>query len=388
MKYLTLVWASLWRRKARTVLTLLSILVAFLLFGLLDTVRTTFVNAGQTAAGRDRLVVLSKMGFGRALPYSLLARLEAVPGIAGVDYASYVAGTYQDPKNTVVVEAHPKSFYDIYPEVQVAPQELAALRRTRTGVLVGEGYAKKYGWKAGDKIPLQTQQARKDGSTVWTFDAVGILRFSDPNMKVYEDMLFGNWEYVEESRQKDNGTVAYYSLKVTNVADVDRVAKQIDAMTANSAHETKTQSENAWATGLFQQFGDIGLVVTSIMSAVFFTLVLLTGHTMAHAVHERIPELAVLKTLGFSGSRILGLVLSEAVVLLVCGAVIGLGVAMIGILLMRAANVFPIPILPIGSEVWMRGLALATVVGLLIGAFPAVRGMRLRIVDGLRGLEK
>jgi putative ABC transport system permease protein len=388
MKYLTLVWASLWRRKARTILTLLSVLVAFLLFGLLDTVRTTFVNAGQTAAGRDRLVVLSRTGLGKALPYSLLARLEGVPGVAGVDYASYVAGTYQDPKNTIVVEAHADSFYDIYPEVEVAPEALAALRRTRTGVLVGEGYANKYGWKPGDKIPLQTQQARKDGSTVWTFDAVGILRFSDPNMKVYEEMLFGNWAYVEESRQKDSGTVAWYSVKVANVADVDRVARQIDALTANSAHETKTQTENAFASGLFQQFGDIGLVVTSIMGAVFFTLVLLTGHTMANAVQERIPELAVLKTLGFSGSSILGLVLSEAVVLLLCGAVVGLGVAVIAILVMRAANVSPIPILPIGPEVWMRGLLLATLVGLLIGAFPAVQAMRLPIVDGLRGLEK
>ena len=209
MKHLYLVWASLWRRKARTVLTLLSVLVAFLLFGLLDAVRVTFVNAGQTVFGRDRLVVFPKMGYGRPLPYSLLARIEAVPGVAAVDYASYVVGTYQDPKNTVIVEAHPESFFDVYPEVQVAAHELSALRRTRTGVLVGEGYAKKYGWKAGDKIPLQTQQGRKDGSTAWTFDAVGILRFSDPNMNVYEEQLFGNWEYEEEWRQKDNGTVAY-----------------------------------------------------------------------------------------------------------------------------------------------------------------------------------
>lgn len=383
-----LVWASLWRRKARTVLTVLSILVAFLLFGLLDTVRTTFVNAGQSTAGRGRLVVMPKMGFGRPLPYSLLARIEAVPGVVAVDYASYVFGTFRDPKNTIIVEAHPASFYGIYPEARVAPQELLALRRVRTGVLVGAGYAKKYGWKAGDKIPLQTQQARKDGAAVWTFDAVGILHFSDPNMKVYEEMLFGNWEYVEESRQKDNGTVAYYLVKVGNVADVEHVVRQIDALTANSAHETKTQRENVWAAGFFQQFGDLGLVATSIMSAVFFTLVLLTGHTMAHAVHERIPEFAVLKTVGFSGSRILGLVLSEAVVLLLGGAVVGLGIAMLGVRAMQWANVFPIPILPIGSEVWMRGLLLAAVIGLLIGVLPALRGMRVRIVDALRGPEK
>ncbi len=388
MKHLHLVWASLGRRRARTVLTLLSVLVAFLLFGLLDTVRVTFVNAGQTLAGRDRLIVIPKMGFGRALPYSLVARLEAVPGVAAVDYASYVVGTYQDPKNSVVVEAHPESFYDVYPDVRVAPAELEALRRTRTGVLVGEGYAKKYGWKVGDRIPLQTEQARKDGSTAWTFEAVGILRFADPHMRVYEEQLFGNWAYLDESRQEDAGTVAYFAVKVTNSADKERVAKQIDALTANSGHETRTQSENAFAAGFFQQFGDIGLLVTSIMSAVFFTLVLLTGHTMAHALQERIPELAVLKTVGFSGARILVLVLSEAVALLVCGAIIGLAIAMLAILVMRSANVFPIPILPIGSEVWTRGLLVAVAIGLLIGVLPALRGMRLRIADALRGLEK
>ena len=387
MKYLHLICATLFRHKARTVLTLLSVLVAFLLFGLLDTVRSSFTNAGQTAAGRDRIVVTPKTGMGsKPLPYSLLAKIKEVPGVAAVDYASYVFGTYQDPKNSIIVEAHPDSFWDIYvPEVQIAPEQLVAVRHTRTGVLAGETLAKKYGLKVGDKMPLKTQQPQKDGSTVWTFDVVGILRFTNPNMKVYEDMLFGNWDYVEEARQADTGTVTYYSVKVSNSSELDRVARDIDALTANSDHETKSQSENAWASAMFQQFGDLGPIVTSIMGAVFFTLLLLTGHTMARAVHERIPEIAVLKTIGFTGRRILGLVLCESVALVLLGGVIGLAAATVAVIGVRSTEVLPIRILPVGPQIWTRGLAIATAIGLLVGVLPALRGMRLRIVDALSG---
>lgn len=385
MKYLPLIWAALLRRKVRTLLTLLSVLVAFLLFGLLDTVGATFANAGQTGPGRDRIVVAPKTGMGsKTLPLSLLNRIKELPGVAGVDYASYVSGTYQDPKNTIIVEAHPDSFWGIYaPELQIAPEHLNAVRSIRTGVLAGAALAKKYGLKVGDKIPLQSRQVRKDGSTVWTFDIVGILRFTDPNMKVYEEMLFGNWDYLEEARQADRGTVVYYSVKVANVSDVDRVARQIDALTANSAIETKSQSENAWASAMFQQFGDMGLIVTSIMGAVLFTLLLLTGHTMTQAIHERIPEIAVLKTLGFTGRKILALVLCESVTLVFLGAVTGLAAAMVAVLVVHAAEVIPIRILPVGSATWMRGLLLAAAIGLVVGALPAIRGMRLRIVDAL-----
>jgi putative ABC transport system permease protein len=384
MKYLHLIWASLFRRKARTILTLLSVCVAFLLFGLLDTVASTFANAGQSSPGRSRLLVTPKTGMmAKQLPYSLLSQIKEISGVVGVDYASAVIGTYQDPKNVIIVEAHPDSFYDLYPEVEVAPAQLAALRRTRTGVLAGETVAKKHGWKVRDKIPLETEQPRKDGSNVWTFDVVGTLRYTDPGMKVYEDNLFGNWDYVDASRASDTGTVAYYSVKVANVADVDRVAREIDTLTANSSHETKSQSENAWATAVFRQWGDIGLIVTSIMGAVLFTLLLLTGYTMTQAVHERYPELAVLKTIGFTGRRILGLVLCESAALLLLGGIIGLVLAMVAVIGVRSAEILPIRILSVGSEVWIRGLTLAAAIGLLVGALPALRGMRLRIVNAL-----
>jgi putative ABC transport system permease protein len=386
VKYLPLVWSALCRRRARTLLTLLSVSTAFFLFGVLDTVRGTFVGAGRSVAGLDRIVVTPKTGMmSKPLPYSLLSLIQEVPGAVDVEYASYVAGTYQDPKNSFVVEAHPAGFFrkSFFPEVDVAPVDLKALQSTRAGVLAGEALAKKYGLKVGQKIPLQTQQMRKDGSTVWIFDLVGILHFTDPNLKVFEEQLFGNWDYVDAARIEGAGTVAYFTVKASSISDVDRIARQIDNLTANSSYETKSQPEGQWARAEFQQFGDIGLIVTSIMGAVYFTLLLLTGHTMMHAVHERIPELAVLKTVGFTGRQVLGLVLCESLALMIFGAVLGLALGMIAVLGVRTVDVMPITILPLNAQVWMRGLTLAILIGLVVGIVPARRGMRLRIVEAL-----
>lgn len=382
MKYLHLIWAALLRRKARTVFTLLSVLIAFLLFGLLDTVRSAFAHAGQSLAGQDRVLIFSRMGFTRQLPYSLLERIRKVPGVTEVDYASYVWGRYQDYKRGIPVEAHPDTFYQLYPEVEVSPADLAALRRTRTGVLVGESLAKKLGLKAGDKIPLKSPNLRKDGSTTWTFDMVGILRWKDPSMKHYEHQMFGNWDYLEEARAADNGTVTYYSVKVANIADVDRVARTIDAFSANSDHETKSQSENSWAAAQASRFADMGLIVTSIMGAVFFTLVLVSGHTMAQAVHERVPEIAVLKTIGFSSCSIMGLVLCESVLLLLLGGVLGLAVATIAVVV-APEGILPFTLSAVNQSVWLRGLAFALAIGLVVGTQPALSGLRLRIADAL-----
>jgi putative ABC transport system permease protein len=224
--------------------------------------------------------------------------------------------------------------------------------------------AKKYGWKVGDKISLMTEQPRKDGSKVWTFDVVGTFHFTDENMKLNEVLLYGNWEYVEEARAQDAGTVTYYSVKVASPSDVDRVAGLIDTLTANSSHETKSQSENAWALAQLQQFGDLGFIVTSIMGAVFFTLLLLTGHTMMRGVHERIPELAVFKTLGFTGRKILGLVLCESVTVVLMGAFFGLVIATVAVIWVRSLEVLPVDARPsVRRGHWSFGRSIARCAG-------------------------
>lgn len=388
MRYLDLIWAGLFRRKARTILTLLSITVAFLLYGPLETVRSTFDNYGQSAAGYDRLLTLSKASPGVALlPLSLYGRIRDVPGITDVDYAYIFMGSYQGPKNSMPVETHTETFFQLYPELELSPSARAAFHRTRTGAIVGEGAAKKFNWKVGDKVPLQTAVARKDGSTVWTFDLVGIYRFTDPGMKVWENTVYINWAGFDEARQSGNGNVGWYVFKVADVKQADNVAHAVDAISANSDHETKTQSENSFSAGWISQVGDLGLIVTSIMSAVFFTLLLLTGHTITQAVDERVPEFAVLKTIGFSGHSILALVLSESILLLLLGSTLGLAIATFAVSVARTlpSGSFPIPIQPMGSAVWLRGMTMAVLIGLIVGALPAWRGLRLRIVDALSG---
>lgn len=386
MKYLHLVWAALFRRKTRTVFTLLSVLAAFLLFGLLDSVRSAFADAGNSVAGVNRLVTISKVSFTMELPKSLLPRIQAVPGIKDVAFANWFGGIYQDKKNFFPNEAVSDNFFDLYPEFVMPPEQLDAYRKTRTGAVVGESLAKKFNWKIGDRIPLEaTIFPQKDGSNTWTFDLVGIYKARDAKQRSQENILFFRWDYFDEARRFGNGNIGWYIERLADRDQADQVARAIDALSANSDHETKTQTEQAFNVAFVKQFADIGLIVGAIMVAVFFTLVLLTGNTMAQAVRERIPELAVLKTLGFSNTGVLGLVLAEAVLLILLGGVIGLGIAALVVSALQASLGSSIPMSAVGSSIWLRGLALMVAIGLLVGALPALRGMRLRIVDALAG---
>jgi len=376
----------MFRRKTRTIFTLLSVLAAFLLFGLLDSVRSAFANAGGGVAGVDRLVTVSKISFTLSLPKSLLARIEAVPGVSRVTYANWFGGIYQDPKNFFANEAVAPNFLDLYPEWRITAAERDAFRTTRTGAVVGERLAIKYHWKLGDKIPLQaTIFPQKGGSNTWAFDLVGIYHESDPKQKDQEDALFFNWDYFDEARAFGNGNVGWYTTRVADRNAAGQVAQAIDALSENSDHETKTQTEQAFNASFVSQFADVGLIVGAIMGAVFFTLVLLTGNTMAQAVRERIPELAVLKTIGFSNRSVLLLVLAESVLLIVLGGAAGLLLAGIVVSVISSSIGSMLPMIPVGAEIWLRGLGLMVLIGLIVGALPARRGMRLRIVDALAG---
>jgi putative ABC transport system permease protein len=387
MKYLDLIWAAMRRRRVRTALALLSIVVAFLLFGLLDTVRNTFSSFGQNAAGYDRLFVMSKLNPGDPLPLGLMSRIAAVPGVTRVSYGSFLEGTYQGPKNPIAVEAHQGAdYFDFYPDVEIDPAVREALRRTRTGAVAGETLAKKFHWKIGDKIPLHTLLPMKDGTNTLTLDMVGTYRFPDRSMHVFNNSLYMNWDYLDEARVSEHGTVNYYIVKALDPEEAHKVAVAIDGLEGNSEHETRTQSDNALSVQAIGQYADLGPIVTWIMGAVFFTLIFLVGHSMSRAVRERRPEFAALKTIGFTGFRLVQLVLSESVLLLLLGSVIGLAVATLAIGVVGAALelTLPIPILPVEPGVWLRGLGLAVGIGVLVGVFPAFLGTRLRIADALR----
>jgi putative ABC transport system permease protein len=385
MKYLHLIWAALFRRKARTIFTLLSVMAAFLLFGLLDSVRTAFSDAGNSVAGVDRMVTISKVSFTVSLPRSLLERVEAVPGVKEVAFANWFGGVYQDPKNFFPNEAVSENFLSVYPEFVLPAEQAQAFKNTRTGAVVGQLLADKFGWKLGDKIPLQaTIFPQKDGSNTWTFDLVGIYHAKDPKQSAQEGVLFFNWKYFDEARQFGNGRIGWCIEKLTDTNQADQVAKAIDAISANSDHETKTETENAFNRSFVSQFADIGLIVGAIMTAVFFTLILLTGNTMAQAVRERIPELAVLKTIGFSNRSVLGLVLGESVLLILLGGLVGVGIAAIIVpaLSGKVGGLLPNDV---RWQTWLAGAALMLGIGIVVGWLPALRGMRLRIVDALAG---
>ncbi|WP_374012973.1 ABC transporter permease [Pseudoxanthomonas koreensis] len=385
MKYLSLVWAQLFRSKTRTLLTLLSVVTAFLLFGMLDSVRVAFQSGGSSVDGANRLVVTSRLSITQTLPVRLEPQLRTVDGVKDVTYAMWFGGIYQDPKNFFPNFSVAPNYFDVYTNLELPPEQVRAFQDTRAGAVVGEALANKFGWKIGDTIPLQATIFPRQGSNDWPLELVGIFRSKDRTTASNEEnQLMMNWAYFDEANDYSKGIVSWYTVTLDNPDHASRVAQAIDALSANSDRETKTQTESAFQQGFLKQFADIGLIVTSIMGAVFFTLLLLTGNTMAQAVRERVPELAVLKTLGFRDGLVLALVLVESVLLVGLGGLLGLGIAraLLPVLAARAQGLLP-PTIPV--QTWLTGLVLIVVIGLVVGVLPALRAKRLKIVDALAG---
>ena len=383
MKYLHLVWAGLFRKKARTVLTLLSVIVAFLLFGLLQAVNEAF-QAGADQARADRLITNSRYSIIEMLPISYLQQIESVPGVKEVSFASWFGGSYQDrPAQFAVFPVEPERYLRTAPEIVLDDAARERWEATRDGAVVGRSLAERYGWQVGDRVTLVADiWPQRDGSNEWNFEISGI--YTSPESEQSEGAFLFQWEFFDEARQYARGTVGWFILQVDDPDQAEDVAQAVDALFANSSNETKTQTEKAFAQGFARQFGDIGLIVTAILGAVFFTILVLTGNTMAQAVRERIPELAILKTLGFSDRAVLGLVVAEALVLVLLGGLVGLGLAAAA-LGSLSAMLAGFGIHGISLSVVGTGVLLMIVLSLLVGLPPAWRAMRLRVVDALGG---
>lgn len=384
MKYLHLIWAALFRSKTRTLLTLLSVVAAFLLFGMLDAVRVAF-NSGSNVAGADRLVVSSRLSITQSLPVSLAPQIESVPGVKQVTYAMWFGGIYQDAKNFFPNFSVGPNYMAMYPEYVVAPAQLKAYEADRTGAIVGASLAKRFGWKIGDTIPLQATIFPTKGSNNWPLTLRATFEVADSKRKGEENQLMFHWKYFDEANDYLKSSVSWYMVKLDNAGMSNQVANAIDALSKNSDRETKTQTEQAFQQAFAKQFADIGLIVTAIMGAVFFTLLLLTGNTMAQAVRDRIPELAVLKTIGFTNRSVLMLVLTESILLIVLGGLLGMVLAAIIMPGVSAASngMISLPSLP--AQTWGLGVGLMVVIGIAVGVLPALRAMRLNIVDALAG---
>jgi len=381
MKFFHLVWGNLKRRKLRTSLTLLSILVAFVLFGFLCAIKQALVG-GVALAGADRLIVRHKVSIIQLLPETYQARMERIPGVAAVAHQTWFGGIYQDPKNFFMqCPVVPEQFMAMFPEFILPPEQMKAWLATRTGAVVGRNTANRFGWKIGDKIPIMSPiWLRK----TWEFDIVGI--FDGAKKGTDTTSLFFRYDYFDEARKAQNwgtGMVGWYTIRVKDPAQAAEVARRVDDEFANSPAETKTEPEGAFAQGFANQVGNIALIVAGILGAVFFTILLVTGSTMSQAVRERIGELGVLKAIGFTNGQVLGLVLAESCLLTVLGG--GLGLAVAWLLTSQGdptGGMLPLFFFPLPDL--LLGLGISVVLGLVTGILPAQQAMRLRVSDALR----
>ncbi len=376
--------ANLWRKKTRTVLTLLSIVTAFLLFGLLQAVNVLF-SAGADFIGASRLVTQARVSFTQSLPMRLLPQIESIPGVERVMWSQWFGGVWQENTQLIVQAVDPTRVRDVYPEIVMPDAQWEAFANTRTGMVAGRNLANQYGWKIGQKIPIgSTIFPQKDGSKNWTFDLVGIYDGKDEEWQRSTNGGWINFAYFDEANQFARGLAGVYIIRLSDPDRASEVAATIDRMFENSPDETKTQTEKDFNIGFFKQIGDIGLIVRWILFAVFFTLLLVVGNTIAQSVRERIPELAILKTLGFGDRAVFAFVLAEAAALCVIGGLLGLAVATpIGVGITKASGGY-LPV-AVDAKVWMMGAIAIIVLSFAVGLLPALRAKRLTIVDALAG---
>lgn len=382
MKYFRLVWAGLWRKKARTVLTMISVVIAFLLFGLLQGINQGFGTALESL-DVDRLYVSARTSMTDGMPISYLSRIRSVPGVRAVSMWAYFGGYFREAKTPIPAFAtDTTALFEVYKEIKIRPEYIEAMEKTRTGVLIGEELAKKHGWKVGDRIPIGTSiWTNKSGSNTWEFDVVGTFDASDYGAGF--PTFYLNYSYFDEARSFGTGDVHYYIVSVQDPTQADRISRDIDAMFENSTVETRTQTESALTQAALKQLGDINFIANAIVGAVLFTLLFLTANTMMQSVRERTSELAVLKTLGYSDGKVLTLVLVEALILCLFAALLGIGLAALVFespALQKLFGNFSMPYIVAGM-----GLGLAVLLAFISGFPPAWRARQLNIVDALAG---
>jgi putative ABC transport system permease protein len=380
MKFIPLVWKNVWRRKFRTAFTLLSVFVAFLLFGILMTIRGAF-GFGVQVAGLDRLVLINKVSLIIPLPISYQTQLQQVPGVELATHQTWFNGIYQDPVNFFAnIAVEPEPFMKIYPEFTLPPDQMKAWLADRQGVIVGRDLAERFGWNIGDRVPLTGTIWQPKAGQAWQFNVVGIY---DGEEGVDKTQFFFRYDYLDENRREGDGFVGWYVVKIADPDRAVELSRKFDEMFANSSAETKTTTEKGFVESFASQVGDIGAIMIAISSTVLFMFGLVAASTMAQSVRERTAELAVLKTLGFSDGGILTLVFAESLFIALLGGGLGLMVAWLFVQQGDPTNgLLPIFVLP--ARDLGVGVGLIVLMGVLAGVVPAFGAMRLRITDALR----
>jgi putative ABC transport system permease protein len=381
MKFIPLVLSNFKRHRLRTVLTIFSIAVAFILFALLGAIRNAFAF-GVSVAGANRMVVRHRVTLIQPLPQSYERRIEQIPGVTDAMQQAWFGALYQDEQtNWGQIAVVPSEFFNMYPEFVLPQEQKDAFLRTRTGAIVGRRTAERYGWKIGDRIPLKATYMTSKSGNLWTFDLVGIFDGKYPETDTTAFYL--RHDYLDENRAWGKGLTGWYAVRIADPKDAERIARDIDAAFANSPYETKAESEKAFIKGFADQLGNIGKIVQAILSAVFFTILLVAGNTMAQAVRERTSELGVLKAIGFTDGQVLTFVLIESLLIAFVGGLIGIGLGWFFVNLGDpSGGAMPNWTFPERDRI--LGVAFVALLGLVAGALPAVQAMRLKAVDALR----
>jgi putative ABC transport system permease protein len=356
--------------------------VAFVLFGYLAAIKQGF-SSGVDVAGLDRLIVRHKVTIIQLLPAAYELRMEAIDGVEAATPQTWFGGIYQEPGNFFAqIPVKPLEFLDMYPEYLLDEAELEAWLNTRTGAVVGRTTAERFGWEVGDKIPIMSQiWGSKDNGRNWEFDLVGIYDGAEQGTDLTQ--MFFRYDYFDENRAGGEGQVGWYTVRIGDPDRAAEIAAAIDAEFANSSTETKTEPEGAFLQGFANQIGNIGLILMAIVGAVFFTILLVAGNTMAYTVRERTNELAMLKAVGFTDRGVVGLVLGESLVLAGIGGLLGLGLAWLMVAAGDPTNGW-LPTFYIPPTVMAVGLVLILALALVTGLLPALQAQRLRVADALR----
>lgn len=383
MKYLILIASNLKRHKLRTLLTVLTIFIAFLLFGYLSAIAKAF-DAGISIAGQKRIIVRHKVSIIQSLPISYQQRIARIPGVEAVTHQTWFGGYYQKPSNFFPkIPVVPEEFLDMYPEFIISKEAKQRWLTTRTGAIIGEKTAREYGFKVGDHVPIIPNiWYPKDGSKLWEFEIVGIYKGAEKNTDTTQ--MFFRYDYFDETRpERQQGQVGWFVVRIANPDKAAQVAAAIDAEFANSPYETKSEAEGAFVAAFAKQIGNIGAIMIAILSAVFFTILLVAGNTMAQTVRERTEEIGVLKALGFSSTLVLVLVLAESCLIAGLGGFAGLGLAY-GMITAGIPSISALPVFYLPHNRLFIGIALIIGLGLVTGAIPAIQAMRLQIAVALR----
>jgi putative ABC transport system permease protein len=380
MKFIGLILKSARRSKRRTLLTVISVAMAVFLFAALRAVLDGF-NAGAEGSSSTRIVTQRSTSLIFSMPTSHGEQIRNTPGVQAVTWANWFGGIYKDPRNFFAQFAiEPESYLRMYPEILLAPDERKAFLDDRTGCIVGDGLAKVYGFKVGDKITLKVgipTYGRQD----FDFNVRGIYRSGGGS--VDNQSMWFHWKYLDE-RSVVKGQAGWYVMQIANPDQAAQVSAAIDQKFANSPYETKTETERAFQSSFVSMFGNINLLLGSIGIAVVITTLFVAGNTMAMSVRERTTEIAVMRTLGFQSGTIFLLIAGEGLMMAILGGIVGVGLAraIVNPNFLNAGTF--IPAVGVNGANMIMGLGLSVLIGVLAGLIPATMASRLKIVDALR----